>query len=209
LLLFNAGLATQTAGFRDPRGNPSLAAEDIGLSGLAGRYALALLELADEQKQLDRVADDLRGLKAVIAESEDLRRLIRSPLFTRTQQSQAMAAILDRAGVGELTRRCVLLVARNRRLFALDGMIAAYLAELARRRGEITAQVTSATALDDEQHRALVETLRNEVGAKVQVEVKVDPGLIGGLIVRVGSRMIDDSLRSKLQRLQLAMKGTG
>jgi F-type H+-transporting ATPase subunit delta len=120
-----------------------------------------------------------------------------------------MAAILDQAGTGEMTRRFVLLVARNRRLFALDRMIAAYLAELARRRGEITAQVTSATALDDEQHRALVETLRNEVGAKVQVEVDVDPSLIGGLIVRVGSRMIDNSLRSKLQRLQLAMKGTG
>jgi len=186
-----------------------LAAKDIGLSSLAGRYALALLELADERKQLDPVADDLRGLTAAIAASEDLRRLIRSPLFTRAQQSQAMAAILDQAGVGELTRRFVLLVARNRRLFALDGMIAAYLAELARRRGEITAQVTSAAALDDEQQRALVETLRREVGAKVQVELNVDPSLIGGLIVRVGSRMIDNSIRNKLQRLQLAMKGVG
>ncbi len=179
------------------------------MSGLAGRYALALLELADERKQLDPVADDLRGLKAVIVESEDLRRLIRSPLFTRAQKSQAMAAILEKAGVGELTRRFVLLVARNRRLFALDRMIAAYLAELARRRGEITARVTSASALDDEQQRALVETLRKEVGAKVKVEVEVDPGLIGGLIVRVGSRMIDNSIRSKLQRLELAMKGVG
>jgi F-type H+-transporting ATPase subunit delta len=186
-----------------------LAAKNTGLSGLAGRYALALLDLADEQNQLDAVAEDLRGLSAAIAESEDLRRLIRSPLYTRDQQSRAMTAILDQAGTVEMTRRFVLLVARNRRLFALDRMIAAYLAELARRRGEITAQVTSATALDDEQHRALVETLRNEVGAKVQVEVDVDPSLIGGLIVRVGSRMIDNSLRSKLQRLQLAMKGTG
>ena len=186
-----------------------MAAENIGLSGLAGRYALALLDLADEKNQLDPVAEDLRGLKAMIAESEDLRRLIRSPLFTRGQQSQAMTAILDQAGAGELTRRFVLLVARNRRLFALDRMIGAFLAELARRRGEITAKVTSATVLNDEQHRALVETLRNEVGAKVQVEVDVDPSLIGGLIVRVGSRMIDNSIRSKLQRLQLAMKGTG
>ncbi len=186
-----------------------MAAEDIGLSGLPGRYALALLELADERKQLDPVAEDLRGLKATIAGSEDLRRLIRSPVFTRDQQSRAMTAILDQAGVGDLTRRFVLLVARNRRLFALDSMIGAYLAELARRRGEITAQVRSATALDDEQQRALVEILRNEVGAKVQVELEVDPSLIGGLIVRVGSRMIDNSIRSKLQRLQLAMKGTG
>lgn len=186
-----------------------MAVEDIGLSGLPGRYALALLELADERKQLDPVAEDLRGLKVAIDGSEDLRRLIRSPVFTRAQQGRAMAAILDQAGVGELTRRFVLLVARNRRLFALDRMIAAYLAELARRRGEITARVTSATALDDEQQRTLVETLRQEVGAKVQVELDVDPGLIGGLIVRVGSRMIDNSIRNKLQRLQLAMKGVG
>ncbi len=186
-----------------------MAAEDIGLSGLPGRYALALLELADERKQLDPVAEDLRGLKAAIDGSGDLRRLIRSPVFTRAQKGRAMTAILDQAGVGELTRRFVLLVAHNRRLFALDRMIAAYLAELARRRGEITARVTSATTLNDEQQRTLVETLRREVGAKVQVEVEVDPSLIGGLIVRVGSRMIDNSIRSKLQRLQLAMKGAG
>jgi F-type H+-transporting ATPase subunit delta len=186
-----------------------LAVEDIGLSGLPGRYALALLDLADERKQLDPVAEDLRGLKAAIDGSSDLRRLIRSPLYTRDQQSRAMTAILEQAGVGDLTRRFVLLVARNRRLFALDRMIGAYLAELARRRGEITARVTSATTLNDEQQRTLLETLRREVGAKVQVEVEVDPSLIGGLIVRVGSRMIDNSIRSKLQRLQLAMKGTG
>ncbi len=186
-----------------------MAGENTGLSSLAGRYALALLELAEENKELDRVAEDLRGLKGVIAESEDLRRLIRSPVFTRQQQGQAMAAVLDKAGVGNLTRRFVLLAAQNRRLFALGGMIEAYLAELARRRGEVTARVTSATALADDQHRALVEALRAEVGAKVKVDVEVDPSLIGGLIVRVGSRMIDTSLRSKLQRLQLAMKGAG
>ena len=186
-----------------------MAVEDTSLSGLAGRYALALLDLADDKKELDSVAQDLRGLRGIIAESEDLRRLIRSPLFTRQQQARAMAAVLDRAGIGELTRRFVLLVAHNRRLFALDRMIAAYLAELARRRGEVTAQVTSATTLNDEQQLTLLETLRREVGSKVQVDVKVDPGLIGGLVVRVGSRMIDNSLRSKLQRLQLAMKGAG
>jgi len=186
-----------------------LAVEDIGLSGLPGRYALAMLDLADERNQLDPVAEDLRGLKAAIDGSDDLRRLIRSPLYTRDQQSRAMTAILDQAGVGDLTRRFVLLVARNRRLFALDRMIAAYLAELARRRGEVTAQVTSATTLNDEQQLTLLETLRREVGSKVQVEVEVDPSLIGGLIVRVGSRMIDNSIRSKLQRLQLVMKGTG
>ena len=186
-----------------------MAVEDTSLSGLAGRYALALLDLADDKKELDSVAQDLRGLRDIIAESEDLRRLIRSPLFTRQQQGQAMAAVLDKAGIGELTRRFVLLVAQNRRLFALTRMIDAYLAELARRRGEVTARVTSARALTDGQHRALTAALRKEVGAKVKIDVEVDPGLIGGLVVRVGSRMIDNSLRNKLQRLQLAMKGAG
>ena len=186
-----------------------MAGEDTGLSGLAGRYALALLELADDKKALDQVADDLRGLKALIADSEDLRRLIRSPLYSRDQQRAAMAAILEKAGIGDLTRRFVLVVAENRRLFALPQMIDAYLAELARRRGDVTAQVTSAAELSDTQRAALVDALRASVGAKVQVDVTVDRSLIGGLIVKVGSRMVDSSLRSKLQRLQLAMKGVG
>ncbi|MEE8189542.1 MAG: F0F1 ATP synthase subunit delta [Kiloniellales bacterium] len=186
-----------------------MAGKDTSLSGLAGRYALALLELAEEQKGLDEVAGDLRGLKELIAESEDLRRLIRSPLISRKDQGKAMAAILDKAGVCELTRRFVLVVAGNRRLFALTGMIDTYLQELARRRGEVTAEVTSAVELSTEQHRALVQALKATAGEKVQIEVTVDESLIGGLIVKVGSRMIDDSVRSKLQRLQLAMKGVG
>lgn len=186
-----------------------MAGEDTGLSGLAGRYALALLELGDEKKELDAVAEDLRALKALIAESEDLRRMIASPLYSRDQQGKAMAAVLEKAGMGDLTRRFVLIVAQNRRLFALPQMIDAYLAELARRRGEITAQVTSARKLSDAQQEALAEALRKAVGGKVQVQLKVDQSLIGGLIVKVGSRMIDSSLRSKLQRLQLTMKGAG
>ncbi len=134
---------------------------------------------------------------------------MRSPLFSRDQQSKAMAAVLERNGAGDLTQRFVLLVARNRRLFALSQMIRAYLAELARRRGEVTAQVTSAAALTDPQQAALVETLRSAFGGTVQLESKVDPALIGGLIVKLGSRMVDGSLRSTLQRLQLAMKGVG
>ena len=182
---------------------------DSGTGGLAGRYALALLELADQNKELDPVAEDLRGLAAAIEESEDLQRLIRSPLFNRDQQSKAISAVLEKAGVGSLTRRFVLVVARNRRLFALPQIIRAYLSELARRRGEVTAEVVAARALNDEQQSALTEALRQAVGAKVQVDLKVDESLIGGLVVRVGSRMIDSSLRSKLQRLQLAMKGVG
>lgn len=184
-----------------------MAAEGTG--GLAGRYAAALFDLADSDKALDEVARELGALQAAIAESEDLSRMIRSPIFGREEQSKAMAAILDKLGVGDLTRRFVMVVARNRRLFALPRMIDAYLAELARRRGEVTAEVTAAHALTEAQEQALTDSLRRIEGAKVKVDVKVDPSLLGGLVVRVGSRMIDSSLRTKLAKLQFVMKGVG
>lgn len=186
-----------------------MAGDKTSLSGLAGRYASALLDLADEKKALDEVSADLQSLRSMIAESGDLRRLLGSPVITREDQRRAMTAIMDKAGIGQITRNFVLVVARNHRLFALSAMIDAYLAELARRRGEITAEVTSARKLSDAQQAALLDTLRASVGGKVQLALKVDPALIGGLVVKVGSRMIDSSLRSKLQRLQLAMKGVG
>lgn len=186
-----------------------MAGDNTSLSDLAGRYASALLDLADEQKALDQVSGDLQTLRSMIGESEDLRRLLGSPVITRDEQRRAMSALMEKAGIGELTRRFVLVVANNHRLFALPAMIDGYLAELARRRGEITAQVTSARSLSDSQQAALLDALRSAVGSKVQLDLKVDPALIGGLVVKVGSRMIDSSLRSKLQRLQLAMKGVG
>lgn len=186
-----------------------MAGANTSLSGLAGRYALALLDLADEDKSLDAVAGDLRALRKMIGDSEDLRRVLRSPMFSREQQATALAAILEKTGQGETTRRFAQVLARNRRLFALPQIIDAYLSELARRRGEVTAQVTSAVALSEAQRQALIDSLKSSVGGKVQVDVTVDDSLIGGLIVKVGSRMIDNSLRSKLQRLQLAMKGMG
>lgn len=154
------------------------------------------------------MAGDLRGLQAMIAESEDLHRLIRSPVLGREEQGRAMQAVLERAGTGDLVRRFVGLVAANRRLFVLPEMIAVFLAQLARRRGEVRAEVTAARPLGDRQRQALAEALRRLVGGNVAVDVKVDPALLGGLVVQVGSRMIDSSLRGKLQRLQLAMKGT-
>ncbi len=154
------------------------------------------------------MAGDLRGLQAMIAESEDLHRLIRSPVLGREEQGRAMQAVLERAGTGDLVRRFVGLVAANRRLFVLPEMIAVFLAQLARRRGEVRAEVTAARPLGDRQRQALAEGLRRLVGGNVAVDVKVDPALLGGLVVQVGSRMIDSSLRGKLQRLQLAMKGT-
>jgi F-type H+-transporting ATPase subunit delta len=186
-----------------------LAGDNTSLSDLAGRYAAALLDLADERKALDQVADDLQALRAMIADSEDLRRLLNSPVISRDEQRRAMTAVMEKAEIGELTKRFVLVVASNHRLFALPAMITGYLAELARRRGEITAEVTSARSLSDAQQSALLEALRSAVGSKVQLDLKTDPALIGGLIVKVGSRMIDSSLRSKLQRLQLALKGVG
>jgi F-type H+-transporting ATPase subunit delta len=186
-----------------------LASEGATSGGLAGRYASALFDLADERKELDQAAEELRALKAAIADSEDLSRFIRSPLYDRDEQGRVMAAILDKAGAGELVRRFVLVVAHNRRLFALPRMIDAFLAELAHRRGEVTAQVVAAHDLSDTQKDALLAALRQAVGGKVQMDLRIDQGLIGGLVVKVGSRMIDTSLRSKLERLELAMKGAG
>lgn len=179
-----------------------------GLSELAQRYSTALFELADQRKELDEVANDLVGLRAAILESEDLRRLLSSPLLDRDEQGRALAVLLERMGLGSTVRTFVAVVARNRRLFALKSMAEAFLADLARRRGEIRAEVVSARPLSDAQHRRLLETLRRVAGGTVAVEAAVDESLIGGLVVRVGSRQIDTSLKTKLLRLQLALKGT-
>ena len=185
-----------------------MATELAGPSEIAARYAAALFELADEARALDAVADDLRTLRALLAESKDLARVIASPRLGRADQHGAIDAVMAAAGVGDLTRRFVGVVAHNRRLFALPGMITAFLADLAHRRGEVTASVVSATPLAPEQMTALEDRLRQSVGAKVSAEVTVDPALIGGMVVKVGSRMIDASVRSKLGRLRMAMRGT-
>ena len=184
-----------------------MASEATGVTGLAERYATALFDLADERKALDQVAGDLRSLAAMLAESADLRRLIRSPVLDRKSQANAVAAIADAARLSPLVRNFLGLLAQNRRLFALPAMIDAFLAQLAERRGEVTAQVTSAAPLSPAQAGALQEALRKTVGAKLTIDSRIDPSLLGGLVVRFGSRMIDASLKSKLNRLQLAMKG--
>jgi len=186
-----------------------VAARGTGAGGLAARYAAALFDLADTQKVIDRVAGDLSELKAMIGGSDALRSLIRSPIRSRDEQGRAMAALLQQAGTSDLVRKFVGLVARNRRLFVLPQMIDEFLAELARRRGEMRAEVTAAKPLSEQQQASLAEAIRRSVGGKVTVDVKVDPALIGGLVVKVGSRMVDSSLKTKLQRLQLAMKGVG
>ena len=177
--------------------------------GLAQRYAAALFELADSKHQLDAVVGDLGAIDKMIDESADFRRLINSPVLSRADQGKAITGIVQAAQFGPLTAKFLGLLAQNRRLFALPAMIQAFKKMLADRRGEMTAQVWSARALSPEQQSALAETIKRAHGAKVTMEVKVDPDLIGGRVVKVGSRMIDSSIRTKLQKLQLAMKGVG
>lgn len=186
-----------------------MSTHSTGATGLAGRYAAALFELAETEAALDRVAEDLSRLGAMIRESADLDRLIRSPVIARTDQDKAMAALMDRIEASPLTRRFVGVVGKNHRLAALPGIEAAFQARLAARRGEATAEVVSAQELTPAQVAALSESLKKAVGKAVTVEARVDPDLIGGLVVKVGSRMVDSSLRTKLSQMRLAMKGVG
>jgi F-type H+-transporting ATPase subunit delta len=175
---------------------------------LAERYAAALFDLADERRVLDQVAADLRQLRAMMQASTDLVRLTRSPILSRDEQFKGIGALAEHAGFSSLVWDFLGVVAHNRRLFAVPGMIEAFLAKLATRRGEVTAEVTAAQPLSEAQLVALNEQLRRTIGSRVSVDVQIDPGLIGGLVVKLGSRMVDGSIKSKLQRLQLAMKGT-
>jgi F-type H+-transporting ATPase subunit delta len=178
-------------------------------SGVTGRYASALFELADSAKALDQVAQDLATFRRMLDESADLRRLIASPVVNRDVQVKALMAVLDAAGISGLVRNFIGAVAQNRRARELPAMALAYLSELARRRGETTATVTSAVPLNEAQQRQLAETLQGTLGGKVSLDTRVEPDILGGLVVKVGSRLFDSSIRSKLQRLQLAMKGVG
>jgi F-type H+-transporting ATPase subunit delta len=183
-----------------------VASDTTGATGLAGRYATALYELAEEQGALDKVADDLRSLSAMIDGSADLKRMIRSPVISRGEQGKALNEILGRAQMSDLTKKFAGVLAANRRLFALPDVISGYLAILAGRRGEVTAQVTSAEPLNERQMAEIEAQLRRAVGGKVAVESHVDASLLGGLIVKLGSRMIDSSLRTKLQQMRLALR---
>ena len=177
-------------------------------SGVAGRYASALFELADNAKSLDQVAQDLTAFRRMAGESPELSRLLASPVVGREAQSKALLALLDAAGIKGLTRSFVGTVAANGRARELVAMATAFLAELASRRGEATATVTSAVPLSPQQLQQLSDSLRAVLGGnKVSIDARVEPEILGGLVVKVGSRLFDSSIRSKLQRLQLAMKG--
>ena len=177
-------------------------------TGVAGRYASALFELADSSKSLDQVAQDLATFRKMVAESTDLARLIASPVIPRALQGKALMAVLDAASISGLTRNFVGTVAANGRARDLPAMATAFLAELASRRGETTATVTSAVPLSPAQLQQLSDSLRSVLGSnQVSIAARVEPDILGGLVVKVGSRLFDSSVRSKLQRLQLAMKG--
>lgn len=186
-----------------------MATDDTHAEGVPGRYAAALFELAKENSKVAEVESDLGKFQKLLDSSEDLRRMVRSPVIPCEEQSKAIGALLDKAGVGGLAANFFKLIAGNRRLFAVPEMIKAFASLAAKERGEVTAEVTSASALNDSQVAALKATLKATVGKDVTLAMKVDPSLLGGLIVKVGSRMVDSSLRTKLQSLKVTLSGTG
>lgn len=186
-----------------------MASEVDTSSGVAGRYATALFELALEQQALDQVAVVLDRFNEALEAFDDLLRLVKSPVFSAEEQGRALAAILKELKIEGLTRNFLLLVAKNRRLFATPDMIRAFHAMLARHRGEMSATVTAAAKLTESQVTALRQALKAALGKEIMLEERVDAGLLGGLVVKVGSRMVDTSLRTKLNSLKVAMKEVG
>jgi F-type H+-transporting ATPase subunit delta len=184
-----------------------VAGEDHTVFGMAGRYATALFELALENKAVDAVKKDLDQFDALIADSADLNRLVRSPVFDADEQLKALSAILAKAGIDGLAANFLRVITTNRRLFAVRDMIRAYRVLVARHKGEVTAHVTVAEKLSDTHLEALKSALKSVTSGKdIDLDVKIEPAIIGGLIVKVGSRMVDSSLRTKLNSIKLAMK---
>lgn len=184
-------------------------AQEASTEGVAGRYAGALFDLAKEQGIIPQVEADLGKFQGLMQESADLVRMIRSPVFAADEQARAIAAVAAKAGIGGITANFLGLLARNRRLFAVDDVIKAFKTLAARARGEAHAEVTSAMPLSEAQLAALKDTLKASVGKDVQLDARVDPSLLGGLVVKLGSRMIDSSLKTKLAGLKSALRTTG
>ena len=173
---------------------------------MAGRYATALFELALEANAVEAVKADLDRFDALVAESADLNRLVRSPVFSAEEQVQALSVVLDRVGISGLAANFFKLVAANRRLFAVHDMIKAFRALIAQHKGEATAAVTVAEPLKDAHVDALRGALKSVTGKDVDLDIKIDPAILGGLVVKLGSRMVDSSLRTKLNGIKHAMK---
>ena len=180
------------------------------VSGMAGRYAKALFELALDDKAVDSVKGELERFDAMLVESPDLNRLVRSPVFGAEEQRKALADVLAKAGIGGLAANFLLFVTSNRRLFAVRDMIRDFRKLVARWKGEVTAEVTVAEKLSDARLEEIKSALKSITGEKaVDLHVKIDPAIIGGLTVKLGSRMVDSSLRTKLNAIKHAMKEAG
>jgi len=173
---------------------------------MAGRYAIALFDLASETNAIDAVKADLESFDKLVAEIGDLERLVRSPVFSADEQLNALSAVLDRAGISGLAAKFLKLVTAKRRLFAVRDMIKGFRELVAKHKGEATAEVTVAEALKDEHIEALRTALKAVSGKDVTLDIKIDPAIIGGLVVKLGSRMVDTSLRTKLNAIKHAMK---
>ena len=186
-----------------------MAAEDPSVSGVSGRYATALFELARDEKSIDAVKADLDKFDAMLSESADLKRLVRSPVFAADTQLKALSAVLDKAGITGVAANFLKVLTNNRRLFAVTDVIRAFGALVARFKGEASAEVTVAEPLSDKNLDALKAALKQVSGKDVTLNVKVDPSIIGGLVVKLGSRMVDSSLRTKLNSIKHAMKEAG
>ncbi len=176
-------------------------------ASLAGRYATALFGLARDEKQIDSVSKSLESLTQGLAESADLRRVIESPLVNRIEAAKVVAALVPTLGLDPLTARFLGVLAKNGRLVELPRVIAMIRNLAAAHRGETTAQVTTAYPLNDDQRSALAAQLKTRAKRDVSIDAKVDPAILGGIIVRLGSQMIDASIRTKLYTLATAMKG--
>lgn len=183
-------------------------ADEAHLSGIAGRYALAVFELAQETRKVEVLSRDLQTLKAMLAGSADLRRLVTAPVFGRDEQAKGMKALLAAVGADGITVRFVLLLCSKRRLFVLPDVIRDVETLLAKQKGEVEAEVTAAHPLSDAQTAELKRALKEKLGRDPLLAIKVDPTLLGGLVVKVGSKMIDSSLRAKLTGLRTALRGT-
>ena len=176
---------------------------------MSGRYATALFELARDEKSIDAVKADLDKFDTMLSESADLKRLVRSPVFAADTQLRALSAVLDKAGITGVAANFLKVLTNNRRLFAVTDVIRAFGALVARFKGEASAEVTVAEPLSDKNLDALKAALKQVSGKDVTLNVKVDPSIIGGLVVKLGSRMVDSSLRTKLNSIKHAMKEAG
>ena len=186
-----------------------MASTSIGMSGLAARYAGALFDLAKAKGLLDETAADLVQLSVAYDESPDLRRLVSSPISRRADQARVMNVLAEKLELAPLTKNFVGLLASNRRLLALRPIIENYVTLRSRERGEILAEVISPVELTSVQQTTLAEILKGAIGKEIAIKFQIDASLLGGLIVKVGSLMVDGSLRNKLQHMQLTMKGVG